>query len=206
LSENRPNEKPLRMRRKVKEKKPQFVRYESWRYARLRRSSWRRQKGLDNKVRLKLKGWEVSPNIGYRGPRVGRNLHPSGYKEIIVHNLEELEGVDPKQCAVRVAHTVGTRKRMLILGKTEELGLKVLNPVSEIAPSPAEIEAPVKGKEAKQEETPSKKKTGKTEKKVEKKTEKKSGKTEEKAKQGKKKTGEDESKKEKASKKQKSRT
>ena len=175
MSENKPNDKPLRMRRKVKAKKPQFVRYESWRYARLRRSSWRRQKGLDNKVRLKLKGWEVSPNVGYRGPRIGRDLHPSGYKEIIIHNVEELEDVDPKQYAVRIAHTVGTRKRMLILGKTEELGLKVLNPVSEIAPSPAEVEVPSKEKETKREEAPKEKKAEKGEKKakIEKKKEEK---------------------------------
>jgi large subunit ribosomal protein L32e len=154
------------MRRKVKAKKPQFVRYESWRYKRLKRSAWRRQKGLDNKVRLKLKGWEVSPNVGYRGPRIGRDLHPSGYKEIIVHNEEELDGVDPKQYAVRIAHTVGTRKRMLILGKTEELGLKVLNPVSEIAPSPTEIEGPAKEKETKQKEIASEKKISKVEEKT----------------------------------------
>lgn len=150
MGQKKPSDKALQARRKVKAKKPDFVRYESWRYTRLRESSWRRQKGLDNKVRLKLKGWEVSPNVGYRGPRVARDLHPSGYREIIVHNSEELEGIDPKKYAVRIAHTVGTRKRMLILGKTEELGLKVLNPVSEITPSPAEVEAPSKGKQIKE--------------------------------------------------------
>jgi large subunit ribosomal protein L32e len=165
MGEDKPGNKALKMRRKVKAKKPQFVRYESWRYARLRRSSWRRQKGLDNKVRLKFKGWEVSPNVGYRGPRAGRDLHPSGYKEIIIHNLEELEGIDPKQYAVRIAHTVGTRKRMLILGKTEELGVKVLNPVSEITPTPTEVEVPSKEQMTKQEEAPPEKKAKKAEKK-----------------------------------------
>jgi large subunit ribosomal protein L32e len=166
MGEEKPSQKELRIRREVKDKKPEFVRYESWRYPRLRRSSWRRQKGLDNKVRLKLKGWEVSPNVGYRGPRVARGLHPSGYREIIVHNLDELEGIDPKKFAVRIAHTVGTRKRMLILGKTEELGIKVLNPVSEVAPSPTEIEAPAKEKETKKEEAPAQKEEKKKEEKA----------------------------------------
>jgi large subunit ribosomal protein L32e len=171
MGEEKPSDKALRIRRKVKAKKPEFVRYESWRYARLKRTAWRRQKGLDNKVRLKLKGWEVSPNVGYRGPRMARNLHPSGYREVIVHNLEELEGVDPKKYAVRIAHTVGTRKRMLILGKTEELGLKVLNPVSEIIPTPTEMEVPAKEKEARKEEAPAEKraKKGKEKPKEEKK-------------------------------------
>jgi large subunit ribosomal protein L32e len=123
----------------VKSKKPDFVRYESWRYVRLGKS-WRKQIGLDNKARLKLKGWEVSPRIGFRGPREARNLHPSGYKEIIVYNLKNLDKVDPKLYAIRVSHQVGTRKRMLILGKAEELGLKVLNPIAEVTLPPSKTE------------------------------------------------------------------
>lgn len=146
------NKTALRIRAKVKSKKPSFVRYESWRYKRLKKP-WRRQKGLDNKARLKLKGWEVSPNVGFRGPRMARNLHPSGYKEVIVHNLKDLEGIDPKEYAVRVAHQVGTKKKMLILGKTDELGIRVLNPVSEIAPSISPTKQSEEKTEIKKEQT-----------------------------------------------------
>lgn len=159
------NSKALTARQKVKSKKPEFVRYESWRYKRLKKP-WRRQKGLDNKARLKLKGWEVSPNVGYRGPRSARNLHPSGYKEIIVHNLKDLEGIDPKEYAVRIAHQVGTRKKMLILGKTDELGLRVLNPVSEITPSATGVEPTEEKKEAKKEQAPKKEETEKAKEKT----------------------------------------
>ena len=150
------NSKALRLREKVKSKKPAFVRYESWRYKRLSKP-WRRQKGIDNKARLKLKGWEVSPNVGFRGPRLSRDLHPSGYREIMVHNLEELEGIDPKEYAVRIAHQVGTRKKMLILGKTEELGIRVLNPVSEITPLTTAVEPVEEKKEGKKEQAPEQK-------------------------------------------------
>jgi large subunit ribosomal protein L32e len=184
------NSKALRKREKVKSKKPVFVRYESWRYKRLKKP-WRRQKGLDNKARLKLKGWEVSPNVGFRGPRSARNLHPSGYREIIVHNLADLEGIDPKQYAVRIAHQVGTRKKMLILGKTDELGLRVLNPVSEITPSTTAVEPVEEKKETKKdqatkekeeektkEETPKPKEAVKSKKKTTQKTKKKGTKEE----------------------------
>jgi len=164
------NSKALRMREKVKSKKPVFVRYESWRYKRLKKP-WRRQKGLDNKARLKLKGWEVSPNIGFRGPRSARDLHPSGYKEIMVHNLADLEGIDPKEYAVRIAHQVGTRKKMLILGKTDELGLRVLNPVSEITPSTTAVEPTGEKKETKKEQATKEKEIEKA-KEEEKETEK----------------------------------
>jgi large subunit ribosomal protein L32e len=127
----------LRLRQRTKSKKPEFIRYESWRYMRLRKP-WRKQIGLDNKARLKMKGWEVSPRIGFRSPREARNLHPSGYKEIMVYNVNDLGKVDPKEYAIRISHQVGTRKRMLVLGKAEELGLKVLNPISEITLPPRE--------------------------------------------------------------------
>jgi large subunit ribosomal protein L32e len=165
------NSKALRNREKVKSKKPVFVRYESWRYKRLKKP-WRRQKGLDNKARLKLKGWEVSPNVGFRGPRSARHLHPSGYKEIMVHNLAELEGIDPKEYAVRIAHQVGTRKKMLILGKTDELGLRVLNPVSEIIPPTTAVEPTGEKKETKKEQAPKEEQApkGKEEQKTKKET------------------------------------
>jgi large subunit ribosomal protein L32e len=139
MGEDKSDRRAIRIRSKLKSKKPEFIRYESWRYVRLGKS-WRNQRGLDNKARLKLKGWEVSPNVGYRGPRRTRGLHPSGYREVIVHNTDNLEKIDPKTYAIRIAHQVGTRKRMLIIGKAEELGLTILNPVSEILPPSAEAE------------------------------------------------------------------
>ncbi|RLE74567.1 MAG: 50S ribosomal protein L32e, partial [Thermoprotei archaeon] len=84
--------------------------------------------GLDNKIRLQLKGYPEKVKAGYRGPRKVRGLHPSGFREVIVHNVEELSGVDPEREAVRIASTVGRRKRMEIIEKAAELGIRVLNP------------------------------------------------------------------------------
>nr|MDO8134997.1 50S ribosomal protein L32e [Candidatus Njordarchaeum guaymaensis] len=180
----------LRIRRMAKSKKPEFVRYESWRYVRLGKP-WRKQIGLDNKARLKMKGWEVSPRVGFRGPREARNLHPSGYKEIMVYNLKNLDKVNPKEYAIRISHQVGTRKRMLILGKAEELGLKVLNPISEITLPPSETEI------TKEEETKKVSKGKEEEKKEQKKEEKKQEEKQEKKQKQEKKTAGKKSPKEK---------
>jgi len=124
-------EKLLELRKKIKSKKPDFVRYESWRYKRVK-PNWRKPKGIDSKVREKRKGWIKMPDVGYRSPKVVRGLHPSGFEEVLVYRPEDLEKLDPTKHAVRIAHTVGTRKRLTILEKAEELELVVLNPTEEV--------------------------------------------------------------------------
>ncbi len=110
-----------------KRKKPDFVRQESWRYVRVK-ESWRRPRGIDSKMRLQKKGWPPVVKIGYRQPKAIRGLHPCGLKEVLVYRPEDLEGLDPSKVVVRIAHTVSIRKRVAILDRAEELGLKVLNP------------------------------------------------------------------------------
>ena len=123
----------LAVRRRVKGRKPDFKRQESWRYKRVGKS-WRKPRGLDSKMRKRVKGWPKSVGVGYRGPKVARGLHPSGYVEVLVRNVDEVVGVDPERQAVRIGHTVGARKRVAILARAEELGVRVLNPrVVEVA-------------------------------------------------------------------------
>ena len=119
-------EKALRIKARIKRKKPDFVRQESWRYDRLK-ENWRRPRGIDNKMRRKIKGWPPTVNVGYRSPKAARGLHPSGYEEVLVHNVEELKNVNPKTQAVRIAHTVGKRKRAQILMQARKRKITVLN-------------------------------------------------------------------------------
>jgi large subunit ribosomal protein L32e len=79
-------------------------------------------------MRKKRKGWALSPAIGYGSHRKYRGLHPSGLKEIIIHNVNELENISPDQTAIRIAATVGERKRLRIIEHAQQLGYKILNP------------------------------------------------------------------------------
>ncbi|MGD2065815.1 MAG: 50S ribosomal protein L32e [Candidatus Bathyarchaeota archaeon] len=110
-----------------KRKKPRFRRQESWRYKRVG-DVWRKPHGVDSKMRKKVKGWPVSPTVGYRSPKKTRGLHPSGFVEIRVHSTADLGGIDPELQAIRIAQTVGNRKRVEIMALAEEKGIHVLNP------------------------------------------------------------------------------
>ena len=126
------NEELLALRKKVSSKRPEFIRQESWRYDRLA-ENWRKPKGKDNKMRKQKSGVPAIVKVGYRGPRIARGLHPSGYTDNVVHNVAELARLDPKKDAARLGHTVGKRKRIEMIAKATELGIKVLN-VGKLAP------------------------------------------------------------------------
>ena len=116
----------LRLRKRMRRKKPAFARPESWRYVRLK-ESWRRPRGLDHKMRIEYAGWPPAVKAGYRGPKAARGFHPSGFKEVLVHNAEELENVDPKTQVARIAHTVGKRSRSKIMVEAKKKRVVVLN-------------------------------------------------------------------------------
>jgi large subunit ribosomal protein L32e len=116
----------LEVRRKIKARTPYFRRFESWRYVRLH-EEWRKPKGIDNHLRLSVKGWPHLVKIGYRVPKEVRYLHPSGYKDVLIHNMVELESLAPDTEAARLAAGVGRRKRIELATRAKELGIRVLN-------------------------------------------------------------------------------
>ncbi|MCP8315370.1 MAG: 50S ribosomal protein L32e [archaeon] len=117
----------LKLRESIDDKRPNFIRQESWRYKRIS-EKWRKPKGIDSKMRLSVKGWPKVVKVGYRGPRITRGLHPSGYRDVLVHNVDELKGLNPKKDAARLTSSLGAKKRAELIEKAKELGIKVLNP------------------------------------------------------------------------------
>lgn len=106
--------------------KNEFKRQGSSRHKRVG-DSWRKPKGVDSKMRKEKSGKPPLVKIGYRKPESERGIHPSGYEEVLVHNPQEVEGIDPETEAIRIASSVGSRKREKILEAAEEHDIEVLN-------------------------------------------------------------------------------
>lgn len=115
------------VRKVLKGKKPQFKRAAYHKFKRLD-SNWRHPRGIQGKQRRKYISKGALAQVGYGSPVAVKGLHPSGYSDVLISSVDELELIDPSYEAIRIASTVGARKKAIIIAKAEELGIKILNP------------------------------------------------------------------------------
>lgn len=125
LSDER--EDALGKRRRQKSGRPSFKRQDHHKKKRVP-TSWRRPQGSHSKRRKQVKGKGGKAGVGHRSPKEARGLHPSGFEEVLVHRPEDMEDVDPETQAVRIAGSVGGRKRERIEERALDDEIRVLNP------------------------------------------------------------------------------
>jgi len=118
----------IRKLMEMRKRKPRFIRQQLWQFKKLD-DKWRRPRGRHSKQRRHYKYRPPLPRIGYGTPKKVRGLHPSGFRERMVYNVRDLEGIDPEKEAVRIGGTVGRKKREEIIAKADEMGIRVLNRV-----------------------------------------------------------------------------
>ena len=123
----------LKVRKRQKSKKPNFVQADQHKKKRLK-NYWRRPRGLQSKKRRHILGKGEMARVGYGSPVAVKGLHPSGFQDVLMSRIQDLDELDPSTQAVRIARTVGQRKRMEIVNRARSLGLKILNPPVETAP------------------------------------------------------------------------
>jgi large subunit ribosomal protein L32e len=116
------------MKKKTKKmSRIKFHRYGWWKKKKLSKS-WRRPRGIDNKMREHIAAKGPMVKIGYRRKKEERGLHPSGLQEVRVFNVNDLaKAAAGEKVGIRIASAVGNRKRKEIEEEATKLGLKVLN-------------------------------------------------------------------------------
>lgn len=110
----------------VKKRTKAFNRFQSDRFKTVG-ASWRKPKGIDNRVRRRFKGSMVMPSIGFGSNRKTRHMMPSGHKAFLVRNVNDVELLlmHSKTYAAEIAHNVSSKKRIDIIAKAKQLNVKV---------------------------------------------------------------------------------
>jgi large subunit ribosomal protein L32e len=107
-------------------KKPKFMR-QGTTYLKKIGKKWRRPRGTHSKLKVYEKSKGSMPNVGYGAPRELRGLHPSGFKEFLIQNLNDLERINKDKEVGRISGRIGNKKRKIIVEKAKELNIKLLN-------------------------------------------------------------------------------
>ncbi|EPS44736.1 hypothetical protein H072_1258 [Dactylellina haptotyla CBS 200.50] len=113
----------------VKKHRKRFNRHQSDRFKCVD-PSWRKPKGIDNRVRRRFKGQAAMPKIGYGSNKKTKHMMPSGHKAFLVHNVNDVDLLlmHNHTFAAEISHAVSSRKRIEIIAKAKTLGVKVTNP------------------------------------------------------------------------------
>ncbi|ELR02317.1 Ribosomal 60S subunit protein L32 [Pseudogymnoascus destructans] len=112
----------------VKKRTKRFNRHQSDRFMRVD-PSWRKPKGIDNRVRRRFSGQAVMPSIGFGSNKKTRHMMPSGHKAFLVSNVRDVDLLlmHNKTFAAEISHSVSSRKRVDIVARAKQLGVKVTN-------------------------------------------------------------------------------
>eukprot|EP01116_Phalansterium_solitarium_P013621 TRINITY_DN31020_c0_g1_i1.p2 TRINITY_DN31020_c0_g1~~TRINITY_DN31020_c0_g1_i1.p2 ORF type:complete len:135 (-),score=52.66 TRINITY_DN31020_c0_g1_i1:275-679(-) len=93
------------------------------------KESWRKPRGIDNRVRRRFKGNRPMPKIGYGSNKKTRHMLPNGFFKFTVHNVKELELLlmHNRKYTAEIAHNVSARNRKTIVDRAAQLDVRVTN-------------------------------------------------------------------------------
>ena len=115
----------LLVRKKVKARKPKFIRQQGQHLTSLSKN-WRAPKGMHSKTRRKRRGKMRHPTTGFGSPREVMHFHPSGLKPLLVTHQNQL-GLVTKEHGIILSRTMGKKKKLVLLKIIEERKLPLLN-------------------------------------------------------------------------------
>jgi len=116
----------LEIRNQMKRKKPIFARQEVHKKKRVD-WTWKKPRGLHNKIRLRKSGHRRPVSVGYRSPVAVRGLSRQGLKIKLAYNKKDVESADKEKEGVVIGASVGLKKKLMLLNIAREKQITVIN-------------------------------------------------------------------------------
>jgi len=112
----------IRKRKKAKFVRTDFRKYSKLGVRRKKKQVYRKSKGRDNKIRLKMKGHTTNVSVGHRTKKQTRDLI-AGLKPIMIHNISDLKKINKEN--IGIISKIGSKKRKQILEQVIKDNLKI---------------------------------------------------------------------------------
>eukprot|EP01055_Gregarina_sp_Pseudo9_P003293 Gregarina_sp_Pseudo_9__3292@NODE_3473_length_638_cov_463_223706_g3171_i0_p1_GENE_NODE_3473_length_638_cov_463_223706_g3171_i0NODE_3473_length_638_cov_463_223706_g3171_i0_p1_ORF_typecomplete_len138_score23_81Ribosomal_L32e/PF01655_18/1_4e48_NODE_3473_length_638_cov_463_223706_g3171_i088501 len=112
----------------LKKRTKSFMRFQSDRFKRVG-ASWRKPKGIDNRVRRRYRGTLRMPKIGYGSPKATRDVLPCGYRKFVIRKVEDLDMLlmHSKAICAEIFHGVSAKNRKTIVERADHLNIHITN-------------------------------------------------------------------------------
>ncbi len=111
----------------MSKKKQKFMRTDFRKYSKLgvrrkKKQKYRKAKGLDNKMRLKMKGHLRNVSVGFKRKKKTRGL-VNGLRPVLINNLKELKEIGKEE--IGIIAKIGSKKRKEILDYAIQNHIKI---------------------------------------------------------------------------------
>lgn len=118
-------EKMMELRRRIKSRKPNFIRQDYGKIISLKRK-WIKPRGLHSKLRLNRKGHRKNVSRGFGSPKEVKGLSREGLKPVLVGNEKQLKSIDASKEGIIILH-IGLKNKISILKEAVAKKINVLN-------------------------------------------------------------------------------
>jgi len=116
----------LALKQKIKSKIPSFLRENYAALPRLKKAHWRKGKGIHSKARHGFAGHRNRVEPGYGTPAELRGIGKNGLRQVLVHNLNELEKISTQTEGAIIAK-MGKQNKIVLIKRAQEKKIAILN-------------------------------------------------------------------------------
>ena len=120
---------PLVKNKKILKRTKKFTRFEYEDFNGKLKPSWRRPRGIDNRMRRQYRGNKPLVKCGYGQAKKTKFILPNGFKKFLIRNSQDLEILlmNNRTYCGELAHNLGAQTRKQLVLRAAELNVRLTN-------------------------------------------------------------------------------
>ena len=121
--------KPLQRIKKVIKRTKRFTRFQSDKFPGKIRDSYRKPRGIDNRMKRQFKGNKPLVKVGYGTKCEHKHILPNGFKKFLIRNEKDIEVLlmNNRVFCGELASNLSAEKRKKIAQRAAELNVRLTN-------------------------------------------------------------------------------